>query len=205
MTSSSLPQRIIGLTGGIGMGKSTVSQYLATAHHIPVLDADVYAKEAVEPGSPILDRIAERYGAQLLYEDGSLNRQAMGEIVFQQPDERQWLEQQIHPYVRDRFRAELQTLDQKPVVVLAIPLLFEAHLTQWVNEIWVVHCSEEQQLQRIRQRDQLSAEQAIARIKSQMPIADKIAQADIVLDNSSTLEHLLQQIDEALGIVRLGS
>ena len=189
-------KRIIGLTGGIGCGKTTVSDYLASAYQLPVLDADIYAREAVELGSPVLSKIAERYaGIQL--PDGTLNRKRLGEIVFSNPIERQWLEQQIHPYVRSRFESELNRL-VAPTIVLVIPLLIEARMTDLVTEIWVVSCSPEQQLQRIRERDRLSLEHAQARLNSQLPIEQKVARADVVLNNSSTREALLKEVDLAL-------
>ncbi|MBW4577892.1 MAG: dephospho-CoA kinase [Aphanothece sp. CMT-3BRIN-NPC111] len=193
-------KRIIGLTGGIGTGKSTVSNYLASIHRLPVLDADVYARVAVQPGSPVLSQIAERYGAGVLLSDRTLNRRRLGEIVFSNPAERRWLEEQIHPYVRDRFLAELDALEaqQYPTVVLVVPLLFEAGMTDLVTEIWVVYCSKEQQMQRLMERERLSLEQAQARINSQMPIEEKRDLASIVLDNSSTLESLIKQVDLAL-------
>jgi dephospho-CoA kinase len=193
--SSSLLKRIIGLTGGIGTGKTTISNYLAQHHQLPVLDADIYAREAVQPGSPILSEIFERYGVAVKLPDGTLNRKRLGEIIFNHPDEKQWLEQQIHPYVRDRIQSELDTLIA-PTVVLVIPLLFEAEMTDLVTEIWVVSCSPEQQLQRMMERDRLSLEQAQARINNQLPLEEKIARADVVLDNSSTLEALLKQVDQ---------
>jgi len=189
-------KRIIGLTGGIGCGKTTVSDYLASAYQLPVLDADIYAREAVELGSPVLSKIAERYaGIQL--PDGTLNRKRLGEIVFSNPIERQWLEQQIHPYVRSRFESELNRL-VAPTIVLVIPLLIEARMTDLVTEIWVVSCSPEQQLHRLIERDRLSLEHAQARLNSQLPIEEKVARADVVLDNSSTQEALLKQVDLAL-------
>lgn len=188
-------KRIIGLTGGIGTGKTTISNYLAQHHQLPVLDADIYARDAVQAGSPILIQIFERYGVSVRLPDGTLNRKRLGEIIFNNLDEKQWLEQQIHPYVRDRFQSELDTLIA-PTVVLVIPLLFEAEMTDLVTEIWVVSCSREQQLQRMMARDQLSLEQAQARINNQLPLEEKMARADVVLDNSSTLEDLLQQVDQ---------
>ncbi len=190
-------KRIIGLTGGIGTGKTTVANYLANHHQLPVLDADIYAREAVQEGSPILSEIFERFGVAVKLPDGTLNRQYLGEIVFRYPDEKQWLEQQIHPYVRDRILAELQRLDTA-TVVLVIPLLFEAEMTDLVTEIWVVSCSPEQQLQRIIERDRFSPEQAQIRINNQLPLSEKVARADVVLDNSSTAEALLEQVDLAL-------
>ena len=189
-------KRIIGLTGGIGCGKTTVSNYLANTHQLPVLDADIYAREAVQLGSSVLSKIAERYaGIQL--PDGTLNRKRLGEIVFSNPTERQWLEQQIHPYVQSRFESELNRL-VAPTIVLVIPLLIEAGMTDLVSEIWVVSCSPEQQLQRLIERDRLSLEQAQYRLNSQLPIEEKIARADVVLNNSSTREALLKQVDLAL-------
>ncbi|NER98462.1 MAG: dephospho-CoA kinase, partial [Symploca sp. SIO1B1] len=179
-------KRLIGLTGGIGTGKTTVSNYLAQTYQLPVLDADIYAREAVQLGSPILEQIFERYGLEMQLPDGKLNRQRLGEIVFSNPEQMQWLEQQIHPYVRDRFQAELAKLIA-PIVVLVIPLLFEAGLTNLVTEIWVVSCSAQQQLKRISQRNNLSLEQAQSRINSQLPLAEKVTRADVVLDNSSTV------------------
>ncbi|HEY9836160.1 MAG TPA: dephospho-CoA kinase, partial [Vampirovibrionales bacterium] len=188
---------IIGLTGGIGTGKTTVANYLANHHQLPVLDADIYAREAVQAGSPILSEIFERFGVAVKLPDGTLNRKYLGEIIFRYPDEKQWLEQQIHPYVRDRFLAELQRLDTA-TVVLVVPLLFEAGMADLVTEIWVISCSPEQQLQRIIERDRFSPEQAQIRINNQLPLTEKVARADIVLDNSSAVEALLKQVDLAL-------
>jgi dephospho-CoA kinase len=190
-------KRIIGLTGGIGCGKTTVSNYLASAYQLPVLDADIYAREAVQLGSPVLSKIAERYGSGIQLPDGTLNRKRLGEIVFSNPTERQWLEQQIHPYVRSRFESELNRL-VAPTIVLVIPLLIEARMTDLVTEIWVVSCSPEQQLHRLIERDRLSLEYAQSRLDSQLPIEEKIARADVVLNNSSTREALLKQVDLAL-------
>jgi dephospho-CoA kinase len=195
--SNKSDRRLIGLTGGIGTGKSTVSHYLATAYQLPILDADIYAREAVQLGSPILSAIAQRYSSDILLPDGTLNRQHLGQIVFNNLDQRLWLEQQIHPYVRDRFVQEIDKLLAR-TVVLVVPLLFEAGMTDLVTETWVVYSSPQQQLERLMQRDHLTLEQAEARINSQMPIAEKCDRADVVLDNSSTLEALLKQVDAAL-------
>jgi dephospho-CoA kinase len=192
-----MSKRIIGLTGGIACGKSTVSNYLEDTYKIPVLDADIYAREAVQTGSPILERIFQHYGTKIKTKDNSLDRQKLGEIIFNNPEEKLWLESQIHPYVRDCFNDNLGQLDAS-VVVFSIPLLLEAKLTYLVTEIWVVFCSFEQQIQRLITRNNFTKEQAIARINNQMPLAEKIALADIVLDNSGNLEDLYTQIDQAI-------
>lgn len=191
-------QRIIGLTGGIATGKSTVADYLRRQYRLPVLDADVYARQAVEPGSPILAAIAQRYGPELLRPDGSLRRDRLGEIIFAQAEERRWLEAQTHPFVRQCFTVAMAALSAAPAVVQAIPLLFEAGLTDQVSEVWVVVCSAAQQRQRLIARSGLSSAQAQARIDSQWPLANKIAQADVVLDNRTDLAALFAQVDAAM-------
>lgn len=179
------------------MGKTTVSNYLAQTHQIPVLDADLCAREAVQPGSRVLGEIVERYGKSVLQSDGQLDRRRLGDIIFSSTAERLWLEQQIHPFVRDRMQAELCSLPAKtyPIVVLVIPLLFEARMTDLVNEIWVVRTSSEQQRERLLQRDQLDSSQVQARIDSQMAIERKVQQATVVLDNTGTIEDLYRHID----------
>ena len=200
-----IPKRRIGLTGGIGTGKTTVSNYLVRAYHLPVLDADIYARDAVQAGSPILTDIFNRYGNKVKLADGSLDRSALGEIIFNNPEEKLWLESKIHPYVRDRFTDTLQQINVD-TVVLAIPLLFEAKMTDLVTEIWVVSCDRQEQIRRLIERgaaalaarDRLTEAQARARIESQLPLKEKVAMADVVLNNDSTVEKLLRQVDVAL-------
>lgn len=199
VASLHMNKRIIGLTGGIATGKTTVANYLASAYGLPILDADIYARDAVSGGSPILGAISQRYGEQILLADGTLNRQKLGEIIFNNQEERNWVGQLIHPYVGDRFKKEIASSPAQ-TLVLVIPLLFEAGMTNLVTEIWVVSCSSEQQLERLMRRNNLTLEQAQAPIKSQMPIAEKVARADVVLDNSSSLEALLKQVDAAVVI-----
>ena len=188
-------QRLIGLTGGIATGKTTVSNYLRDRYGFPILDADIYAKEAVEIDSPIFQKIIQRYGAEIQLENRALNRTKLGDIIFNNTDEKVWLEAQIHPYVRNRFQEVIDSLDNQ-IIVLSIPLLIEANLTNLVSEIWVVYCDVEQQIQRLQQRNKLTEEQAIARINNQLPLTEKITRADVVLDNSGSLDCLYQQIDQ---------
>ena len=188
-------QRLIGLTGGIATGKTTVSNYLGDRYGLPILDADVYAKEAVKIDSPIFQKIIQRYGSDIQLENRALNRTKLGDIIFNDTEEKNWLEAQIHPYVRKRFQEGIDSLNNQ-IIVLSIPLLIEANLTHLVSEIWVVFCDYEQQIERLQQRNHLTQQQAIARIKNQLPLAEKIARADVVLDNSDGLDFLHQQIDQ---------
>jgi dephospho-CoA kinase len=190
-------ERIIGLTGGIGTGKSTVTKYLQHRYSLPILDADIYSREAVGLGSSILAEIFVRYGCGLKLADGNLDRRALGEIIFHDLGEKKWLEDKIHPYVIERMLTELGRLDRR-IVVLAIPLLFEANLTYLVTEIWVVFCSIERQLERLQSRDNLTEEEAKRRIANQWSIEGKIAAADCILDNNYTLDNLYRQVDFSL-------
>jgi len=195
--------RLIGLTGGIGSGKTTVANYLGDRYKIPIWDADLYAREAVLPSSEIFKNIVQRYGNNLLLADGTLNRPKLGNIIFNNPEERRWLEEQIHPWVRQRFLTNINSLQntaelQEKVAVLVIPLLFEANMTDLVTEIWVVYLPEKLQIQRLIQRDQLTKQQALDRIHSQMPLATKCDRADVILDNSGSLADLLKQVDRYL-------
>jgi dephospho-CoA kinase len=189
--------RTIGLTGGIATGKTTVSNYLS--HRVQVLDADVLAREAVLPGSDRLQTLVRRYGPELLCRDGILNREKLAQIIFQDANEKRWVESIIHPYVR-RHLVLRQSQETASTLVMVIPLLFEAQMTDLVSEIWVVSCTPEQQLARLIRRSGLTQKEAQARIDSQMPLAQKCAQADVVLENQGSLEALYCQVDQALGI-----
>ncbi|MEM9120604.1 MAG: dephospho-CoA kinase [Cyanobacteria bacterium P01_F01_bin.56] len=191
-------QRIIGLTGGIATGKSTVAHYLETHHKLPVLDADIYSRQAVALGSPILRAIAQRYGPTILQADGTLDRAQLGQLIFQDATEKIWLEQQIHPFVRQCFADDMARHALALIVVQVIPLLFEANLTDQVTEVWVVSCAAITQQQRLMARNQLSPAAAKMRIQNQWPLAQKAERADVVLNNESTLGQLYQQIDTAL-------
>ena len=176
-------QRRIGLTGGIASGKSSVGRWLAQ-QGLPVLDADLFAREALAPGRPATTSVMQRYGSTVRAEaTEAIDRAALGRIVFHDPAERRWLEQLIHPIVRERFDQALRLHAKAPAVVLMIPLLFEAGLESLCSEIWLVDCDESQQLERLIARDGLSPDAAQARIAAQWPLSRKRGLADHVLAN----------------------
>lgn len=200
-------QRRIGLTGGIATGKSTVGRHLA-ALGIPVLDADRFAHEALAPGSKGETAVLKRYGTRVIEQSNSattdpknnrrINRKALGSIVFNEPHERRWLEQVIHPYVRGRFNEALVRLNDEPRVVLMIPLLFEANLTGLCSEVWVVHCQPEQQIQRLKERDGLDEAAARTRVNAQWSMERKQELADQLIDNSTCADRWKEQIAQLL-------
>ena len=182
------PQRRIGLTGGIATGKSSVGQWLIQ-QGLPVLDADVFAREALAAGSAGARAVLARYGEQVraagLHPEGiAVDRAALGRIVFNNPRERRWLEQLVHPIVQARFKQELIRLQQAPTVVLMIPLLFEAGLETLCTETWLVDCSPQHQLERLIIRDGLSAADARSRIAAQWSLDRKRELVDVVIDNN---------------------
>ena len=195
-------QRRIGLTGGIASGKSTVGRLLEDRGW-PVLDADRYAREALAPNTKSACAVVERYGA-VVGNASALNRAELGQIVFTNPVERQWLEQLVHPLVRQRFEQELQSLQAAPVVVLMIPLLFETGLETLCNEVWLVDCELQQQLDRLLLRDQLSVADAQARVDAQWPLSRKRALADLVINNSGNVDDLRDQLNR-LNLPSLGT
>ena len=191
-------QRRIGLTGGIASGKSSVGRVLEQHHHLPLLDADVFAREALAAGSAGTQAVLQRYGTAVQEQPGVINRRALGAIVFNNPNEREWLEQLVHPLVRQRFDAELEHLAEAPVVVLVIPLLFESGLEVICSETWLVDCDEAQQLKRLMQRDQLSEQEATARIQAQWPLTRKRELADQLISNRGTPNELAAAVQRSL-------
>jgi dephospho-CoA kinase len=189
-----------------------VAALLAERFGLPVLDADRYAREALAPGSPGAEAVLARYGERVRADPAGsaapggpgpvLDRAALGRIVFADAAERAWLEGLVHPLVRARFAAELDALATAPVVVLMIPLLFEAGLEGLCSEVWLVDCDESEQRRRLMGRDGLGADAADARIRAQWPLQRKRPLADAVIDNSRGSDQLLGQLEALLGPAR---
>nr|WP_231848441.1 dephospho-CoA kinase [Gloeobacter violaceus] len=190
-----MARRVIGLTGGIATGKSTVGRLLA-GWGIPVIDADLLAREAVAPGSAALAEIVQHYGSTMLTNAGALDRSALARIIFSDPQERRWVESRIHPSVRAAMQAAVER--EPGTICLMIPLLFEAGMTDLVTEIWVVSCKPERQHARLKERDGLDDQAIAARIASQWPLTEKVRHADVVLDNDGDFAHLKIQVERAL-------
>ena len=182
----------IGLTGGIGSGKSSVCE-IFRGLGIPIIDSDIIARTLVEPGSPALQQIALLFGEQVLQQDGGLNRAKMRELVFNNEQQREQLESLLHPLIRQQMQQHISRLDS-PYVILAIPLLLEKGWQQQLDRVVVVDCSEEQQRERAAQRDGSSAQTINQIIASQISRDKRIAAADDIIDNSRTLESLRSQI-----------
>ncbi|HCW7414429.1 TPA: dephospho-CoA kinase [Staphylococcus aureus] len=190
--------KVIGLTGGIASGKSTVSELLSV-FGFKVVDADKAAREAVKKGSKGLAQVREVFGDEAIDENGEMNRRYMGDLVFNHPEKRLELNAITHPIVRDIMEEEKQEyLKQGYNVIMDIPLLFENELENTVDEVWVVYTSESIQMDRLMQRNNLSLEDAKARVYSQISIDKKSRMADHVIDNLGDKLELKQNLERLL-------
>ena len=191
----SAPMILVGLTGGVATGKSTVAAMLKECGAV-VIDADLLAREVVTPGKPAWKEIVAAFGKSVLNSDGTLNRHALGAIVFRHPAKRLVLERMIHPRVaREQKRLTREAARNNPnaVVIYDVPLLFEAGIDKRVNTTLVVTADRETQIARLKSRNGLSRAEAIRRIKSQMPLSKKIRLADHVIDGTLPLSQLRKQ------------
>lgn len=191
--------KILGLTGGIATGKSTVSKIFAK-HDIPIVDGDIIAREIVEPGKPALAALVQAFGEGILQTDGSLDRKRLGNIVFHDDQKRQLMNQTLNQYLRQAINQAIanQVAQQVPLVVVDLPLMYEGHYDRYMDEVMVVYVPEAVQQERLQVRDQLSREEAAKRINSQMPIEEKKARADWVIDNQGTREETKFQVENWL-------
>ncbi|RJG21557.1 dephospho-CoA kinase [Paenibacillus thiaminolyticus] len=188
----------IGLTGGIASGKSTVSLLLVERGAL-LVDADRIAREIVLPGSPALDQIADRFGADMLLPDGSLDRKRLGNVVFSDDVKRKALEEITHPAIRQEMMTQMRRLEEEhpqSLVVVDVPLLYESGLTDRFEEIVVVYVPQAIQLERLMRRDGLTEAEASERLLSQWDIEKKRERADYVIDNSKGMEETRQQVEQ---------
>ncbi|KAL3517460.1 hypothetical protein ACH5RR_020049 [Cinchona calisaya] len=191
--------RIIGLTGGIGSGKSTVSN-LFKAHGIPVVDADVVARDVLKNGTGGWKKVVAAFGEDILLPNGEVDRPKLGRFVFSNPEKRQLLNRLLAPYISSGIFLEVLKLWMKgcKIIVLDVPLLFEAKMDKWTKPIIVVWVYLETQLHRLMTRDGTTEEDAKSRINAQMSLDIKRARADIVLDNTGSLADLNENFQKVL-------
>lgn len=190
---------IIGLTGSIASGKSTVANMLRK-YGLPIVDADLVARIVVEPGTPTLQKIVEAFGEEALTEDGAMNRQKIGSLIFHDEAKRKELNSIIHPAIRQEMlrQRDEHVENGAETVIMDIPLLFESKLQHFVDKILVVSVTEETQLKRLMERNLLSEDEAKARISTQLPISVKEQGADAVIRNNGTIEETEKQLQTIL-------
>jgi dephospho-CoA kinase len=189
---------LLGLTGSIATGKSTVANMLRRRGAV-LIDADQVARKVVEPGSLGLNKIIENFGSEMVTAEGRLDRAKLGELVFNDEEARERLNALLHPLIIEEMKQLTgQSLKKEPhsIVIWDVPLLIEENLTQFVEQVIVVYVPESIQLKRLMERNQLTETDAIKRMKSQLSIEDKKKVADYIIDNSGSLEDTERQVDQ---------
>jgi dephospho-CoA kinase len=189
--------KIVGLTGGIASGKSTVSRWLAEAG-AHIIDADLLAREVVAPGQPAFAAVVDHFGSGILKNDATIDRDRLAAEVFADPKQKAVLERIIHPAVAEAMAARLAQIKAtapESIVVLDVPLLFEAGMDAGLDLVVMVDAPDAVQLHRLMKRNNLSRTEALARIGAQMPMAEKRRRADVVIDNSGSLASTRTQVE----------
>ncbi|MCI5812208.1 MAG: dephospho-CoA kinase [Limosilactobacillus coleohominis] len=190
---------VIGLTGGIATGKTTVSNYLKELGY-SIIDADVIARQVVEPGTKGLRMITDTFGEKVLTSDGQLDRQHLAQLVFTSSEQLQQLNRILQPIIRERIQ-ELISTSKDPVVVIDVPLLYEQHYEDLCDVVMVVSVQPQQQLERLMNRNHFTMDEAKNRVASQMPLSSKERLADVVIDNNGSVEETRQQVKKWLNQV----
>jgi dephospho-CoA kinase len=185
---------IIGLTGGIGSGKSTAAN-LFQQLGVPIIDSDEIAREVVAPGAPLLTEIAQHFGSNIIDETGQLKRRELRDLIFANDQERIWLEQHLHPAIYERIKEKIKSLNA-PYVIVVIPLLIETNPGDLIDRTLVVDSPEQLQIQRVQKRDAATKENILAIIQSQITRDKRLAAADDVINNNSDLHNLEQQVNK---------
>jgi dephospho-CoA kinase len=197
MTTAKRTYLKIGLTGGIGSGKTTAAKRFSSLG-ARVYHADEVSRRALDPNGACYDRVVEAFGGEIVRSDGTIDRKRLGEIVFADEEKRKLLNSIIHPYVIETLFTQAKQdfeNDSYPIAVFEVPLLFESGMHAQMDYNIVVTCTEENRIRRVMERDALSREQVLSRMRAQMPEEEKLLLADFVLDNNGTEHDLTAQVD----------
>jgi dephospho-CoA kinase len=189
---------LVGVTGGIASGKTVVANMLQELG-APLIDFDLLARQVVEPGKPAFMQIVDYFGKEVLRQDGAMDRKKLSKIVFQDTEKRKQLEDFTHPPIYEAFLKGVDAItEQDPAVIIqaVVPLLIEKHLKAIFDKILVVYVPEEKQIERLTQRDGISEDEATHMLKAQLPIEEKLAHADFVVNNEGSMEETRKQVEE---------
>lgn len=185
---------VVGLTGGIGSGKTTVADLFAK-HHVPIIDTDKIARQVTEPDQPAFMDIIDHFEEHLLLENGTLDRAKLREVIFNNEDQRVWLEELLHPLILKEMQRQIAKLTS-PYCIAVIPLLFEASAYESINRTLVIDTPEHLQIERVGARDKASSIQVQAIIDSQIKRQDRLAKADDIIVNDGAMDHLVPQVEK---------
>ena len=192
-------QRRIGLTGGIASGKSTIANYIQKYKDIPILDADQYSKELIKPKSNSYKKVLAYFGPQIVDEyssENEINIELLKQIIFKNSIHRTWIQNLLHPLIKEKMIEKCNQFDKNKILLLVIPLLFEAKFTDICTEIWLVKCPKEVQKKRLMKRNIISENEAEKIINLQLNFEDKSKFSDVILDNSDNQKLWINKIQE---------
>ena len=186
---------VLGITGGIATGKSSVVQHFIDLG-FPVVDADIIARHLLDQNEQAYNEVVKVFGSEILQENGEINRQALGALVFNHPDKLKQLDELMAPFLQESILAAIKQASQNQnLVIVEVPLMYEKGYDEWMDQVAVVYCTPNQQLKRLMQRNQLTEKEAKQRIDSQLPIEMKKLLTEVVFDNSNDLTQTIQQVD----------
>ncbi|MCJ0570697.1 dephospho-CoA kinase [Enterococcus cecorum] len=186
---------VLGITGGIATGKSSVVQHFIDLG-FPVVDADIIARHLLDQNEQAYNEVVKVFGSEILQENGEIDRQALGALVFNHPDKLKQLDELMAPFLQESILAAIKQASQnQKLVIVDVPLMYEKGYDEWMDQVAVVYCTPNQQLKRLMQRNQLTEKEAKQRIDSQLPIEMKKLLAEVVFDNSNDLTQTIQQVD----------
>ena len=194
-------QRRIGLTGGIASGKSTIADYIKKYNDIPILDADHYSEELIKPNSQGYREVVAYFGNQIINNNSSENeidRELLKKIIFDNSKHRKWIQNLLHPLIKEKMIKKCNHFKNKKIILLVVPLLFEAKFTDLCTEIWLVKCPKEVQKKRLIKRNRISAQEAEKIINIQLNFEEKSKLSDVILDNSKDQKLWINKIQKLI-------
>ena len=194
-------QRRIGLTGGIASGKSTIADYIRKNKKIPILDADNLSRELIKPNTIVHKKVLDYFGNQIIDKyspENAIDRKLLKNIIFKDEKNRKWIQKLLHPLIKQKMITECNKYKNNKIILLVIPLLFEAKFEDICTEIWLVKCSELEQIQRLVRRDKISEEEARKIIKLQLTFETKKELSDVILDNSDDRNRWIEKVKELI-------
>ncbi len=195
-------QRRIGLTGGIASGKSTITNYIRKHKKIPILDADNLSRELIKPNTYGYKKILDYFGNQIIDKKNNtrkeINRKLLKNIIFKNSESKEWIENLLHPLIKEKMIEECSKYEKNQTILLVIPLLFEAKFEDICTEIWLVECPKENQIKRLIERDIISVKEAYAILELQLDFEEKKKFSDVILDNSDDKNKWMNKIKEII-------
>ena len=194
-------QRRIGLTGGIASGKSTITDYVRTHKKIPILDADTLSRELIKPNTLGYKKILDYFGNQIIDKyssDKAINRKLLKNIIFEGEKDRKWIQKLLHPLIKEKMIEACNQYKNDKIILLVVPLLFEAKFEDICTEIWLVKCTKELQMKRLVKRDKISEKKALKIINLQLNFEEKVKSSDFILDNSDDKNQWVRKINDLI-------